>query len=90
VELPAVGDDVTASAPFGQMESVKAVSDVNSPLSGEVVEINETLVDAPETVNREPYGAGWMIKLKISDPSEAGSLLDSAAYQSFLATQQPS
>ncbi len=90
VELPEVGDDVTAGAPFGQMESVKAVSDVNSPVSGEVVEINEPLVDEPETVNREPYGAGWMIKVNISDPSEVGSLLDSAAYQSFLATQQSS
>jgi len=88
VELPEVGDEVNAGAPFGQLESVKAVSDVSSPVSGEVIEANEALVDAPETANRAPYGEGWLIKVRMSDQSEAASLLDSAAYQEFVAKQQ--
>ncbi|HUT73739.1 MAG TPA: glycine cleavage system protein GcvH [Armatimonadota bacterium] len=88
VELPEVGDDVTAGAPCGQVESVKAVSDVNSPVSGEVTEINEALVDAPETVNKDPYGEGWLFKVQLSDASEAEDLLDSAAYQAYLAKEQ--
>jgi glycine cleavage system H protein len=90
VELPEVGDDVTAGEPCGQVESVKAVSDVNSPVSGEVTEINEALVDEPETVNKDPYGEGWLIKVQLSDASEAEGLLDSAAYQAHLAEEQAS
>jgi len=90
VELPEVGDDVTTGAPFGQVESVKAVSDVNSPVSGEVTEVNEALVDAPEIVNKDCYGDGWLIKVKMSDPPELGALLDSAAYQEHLAKEQSS
>jgi glycine cleavage system H protein len=88
VELPEVGDEVNAGAPFGQVESVKAVSDVTSPVSGEVIEVNQALVDAPEIANREPYGDGWLIKVRMSDQSEVASLLDSAAYQELLAKQQ--
>jgi glycine cleavage system H protein len=90
VELPEVGDEVTAGAPLGEVESVKAVSDVNSPVSGEVTEVNEALVDAPETVNKDCYGDGWLIKVKMSDPPELGALLDSAAYQAHLAKEQSS
>lgn len=90
VELPEAGDEVSAGAPFGQMESVKAVSDINSPVSGEVVEVNEALVDAPETVNKDPYGEGWLIKVRMSDPSEAESLLGAAAYQEVVAKEQQS
>jgi glycine cleavage system H protein len=90
VELPEVGDEVTAGAPLGEVESVKAVSDVNSPVSGEVTEVNEALVDAPETVNKDCYGDGWLIKVKMSDLSELDALLDSAAYQAHLAKEQSS
>jgi glycine cleavage system H protein len=89
VELPEVGIEVNAGAAFGQVESVKAVTDVVSPVSGEVIEANEALVDAPETVNRDPYGEGWLIKVRMSDKSELAALLDSAAYQELLAREQP-
>jgi glycine cleavage system H protein len=88
VELPEVGDEVNAGAPLGQVESVKAVSDVVSPVSGEVIAINEALVDAPETVNKDPYGEGWLAKIRMSDQSETDALLSSAAYQEVLAKQQ--
>ena len=88
IELPEVGEEVTSGAPCGQVESVKAVSDIVSPVSGSVIEVNEALVDAPETANREPYGDGWVVKVRMSDQSEAVSLLDSAAYQEFLSQQQ--
>jgi len=88
VELPEVGVEVTAGEPAGQVESVKAVSDVQSPVSGEVTEANQALVDAPETVNRDPYGDGWMMKVRISDKSELNALLNSAAYQEFLAKEK--
>jgi glycine cleavage system H protein len=90
VELPEVGDEVNAGAPLGQVESVKAVSDVVSPVSGEVTEVNQALVDAPETVNRDPYGDGWLAKIRVSDKSEVDALLDSAAYQEHLAKEQSS
>lgn len=90
VELPEVGEEVTAGAPFGQVESVKAVSDIQSPVSGEITEINEALVDTPETANRAPYGEGWLIKVRMSDKSELDSLLDSAAYQELLAKEKSS
>jgi len=88
VELPEVGDEVNAGAPLGQVESVKAVSDVISPVSGEITEVNQALVDTPETVNREPYGDGWLAKIRMSDKSELDALLDSAAYQEHLAKEQ--
>jgi len=84
VELPAVGTIVEAGKPFGVVESVKAVSDVYAPLSGEVVEINEELPDAPETINTSPYDDGWMIKIKLSDAAELEGLMDADAYQEFI------
>lgn len=85
VELPEVGDELEAGKPFGVVESVKAVSDVYSPLSGEVMEINEDLPDAPELLNTSPYEDGWMIKIRLSNPQELGDLLDAAAYQELVA-----
>jgi glycine cleavage system H protein len=84
VELPEVGDNIEAGATFGVVESVKAVSDVYAPVSGEVVEINEELPDEPETLNNSPYDAGWMVKVKLSDPSALDELMDVAAYQGFV------
>lgn len=84
VELPEVGDTLEAGATLGVVESVKAVSDVYAPVSGEVVEINEGLVDEPETLNNSPYDAGWMVKVKPSDPSALNELMDVAAYQEFV------
>jgi len=86
-EPPAPGTTVTRDASYGEVESVKAVSDVIAPLSGEVLEVNEQAVDAPETVNEDPYGDGWLIRIRLSDPSEVESLLDVAAYKQVLAEQ---
>ena len=83
-EPPAVGATVTKDAPYAEVESVKAVSDVIAPLSGEIVEVNAALGDGPEAINSDPYGDGWMVKVKLSDPSERESLLDAAAYTSQL------
>jgi len=81
VELPGEGDSFEVQDAFGTIEAVKAVSDLYCPLAGEVTGINEALEDAPETVNKDPYGEGWMIKLKISDSSQLDDLLDAAAYK---------
>ena len=83
-EPPEVGSAVTKDQPYTDVESVKAVSDVYAPLSGEVVEVNEDLAKSPEVVNEDPYGKGWLVKVKLSDPSEAGGLLDVAAYRELL------
>ncbi|MBI2691807.1 MAG: glycine cleavage system protein GcvH [Solirubrobacterales bacterium] len=83
-EPPAVGTAVTKDASYAEIESVKAVSEVVAPLSGEIVEVNEALEAAPETINDDPYGAGWMVKIKLSDPSEVAALLDPAAYKALL------
>ncbi|MGD9898632.1 MAG: glycine cleavage system protein GcvH [Calditrichaceae bacterium] len=80
VELPEVGDKVNMGDSFGTIEAVKAVADLFSPVSGEIVEINGALEDEPETVNKDPYGEGWMVKIKISDISELKNLMDAAAY----------
>ena len=85
VELPAVGVSVAAFATFGVVESVKAVSDLFSPLSGVVTEINPALAGQPELVNGDPYGEGWMVKLKVADPTELAELLDPAAYDQLIA-----
>jgi glycine cleavage system H protein len=85
VELPEVGRSVTQSAAFGVVESVKAVSDLFAPVSGSVVEANEDLAGQPELVNAEPYGAGWMVRLAVADPSELDGLLDPAAYDALIA-----
>jgi len=86
-EPPAVGATVSKDASYGEVESVKAVSDLIAPLSGEVLEVNQQVVDAPETVNEDPYGAGWLIRIRLSDPSETAGLLDVAAYKQVLAEQ---
>jgi glycine cleavage system H protein len=78
---------VTQVTAYGEVESVKAVSDVLAPLSGEVLEVNQKVVDAPETVNEDPYGEGWLIRIRLSAPAEADALLDVAAYRQFLADQ---
>ncbi len=83
VELPKVGEQFAANEPFGSVESVKAVSEVFSPLSGEVAGNNETLNDEPEKVNQDPYGEGWMIRMKMSNPGEVDSLLTAAEYEDF-------
>jgi glycine cleavage system H protein len=87
VELPEVGSEVTVGKAFGVVESVKAVSDIYAPVSGIVEEINEELPDAPEVINTSPYGDGWMIKIRLSDPSELDELLDAAAYQDHIAQE---
>lgn len=87
-ELPANGEAVSKGETFGVLESVKAVSDCYSPLSGKVVEINDTLTENPETVNEDPYGEGWMIKVELSDSSELEGLLDPKAYAAFVAEEQ--
>jgi glycine cleavage system H protein len=81
---PAVGTTVTKDEPYAEVESVKAVSDVFAPLSGEIVGINEELGDKPETINDDPYGAGWMVRIKMSDTSETDALMDQAAYTQSL------
>ena len=81
---PTVGDTVTGGESYAEVESVKAVSDVIAPLSGEIVEVNEGLADAPETVNDDPYGDGWLVRVKLSDPDEAAKLMDAAAYQELV------
>jgi glycine cleavage system H protein len=85
VELPDVGRTLAQFAAFGVVESVKAVSDLFAPLSGDVVANNEALAGAPERVNGDPYGDGWMIRLKLSEPGEVGELLDAAAYDALIA-----
>ncbi len=86
-EPPQEGQAVAKDSSYGEVESVKAVSDVIAPLSGEVLEMNARVVDAPETVNEDPYGDGWLIRIRMSDPSEVDGLLDAEAYKSFLAEQ---
>jgi glycine cleavage system H protein len=81
---PAAGTSVTANETYAEVESVKAVSDVFAPLSGEVVEVNEALADAPEKINDDPYGDGWLVRVKLSDPAEVDSLLDVEAYRKLL------
>ena len=81
---PEVGSTVTKDESYAEVESVKAVSDVIAPLSGEIVEVNTALGDSPEAINEDPYGAGWMVKVKLSDPSEKDALLDAKAYEASL------
>ena len=84
VELPKIGTEITAGKPFGTVESVKAVSDIYSPVSGEVIEINESLTAAPEKLNEDPHGAAWLVKLRMSAPEEVKQLLSSADYQTYI------
>ena len=85
VDLPKIGSTVESGKTFGSVESVKAVSDIYSPLTGEVVAINESLATAPETLNSDPHNAGWLVKIKLSAPNEVKSLLSAADYQSYIA-----
>ena len=84
-EPPSEGDTITRDSSYGEVESVKAVSDVIAPLSGEVIEVNKKVVEEPETVNADPYGDGWLVRIRLSNPSEADSLLDVDAYKQVVA-----
>ena len=86
-EPPEVGSSVAKDQSYGEVESVKAVSDLIAPLSGEVLAVNQQVVDAPETVNEDPYGAGWLIRIRLTDQGEADGLLDMEAYRRMLADQ---
>jgi glycine cleavage system H protein len=86
-EPPTVGARVAKDGSYGEVESVKAVSDLISPLSGEVLEVNQAVVDAPETVNEDPYGEGWLVRIRLSEPGEASALLDLAGYREVLTSQ---
>ena len=88
VEMPKPGAKLNAGQSFGTVESVKAVSDIYAPVSGVVTEVNAALASAPETINKDPHGAAWLIKLKLSDPSEVAKLMDAAAYEAFVADKQ--
>jgi glycine cleavage system H protein len=83
-EPPNAGATIAKDASYGEVESVKAVSDLITPLSGEVIEVNPKVVEAPETVNEDPYGEGWLVRIRLSDPAEAEVLLDAAAYRQLL------
>jgi glycine cleavage system H protein len=86
-EAPAVGATLRLGDAYAEVESVKAVSDVIAPLSGEVLEVNQKVVDEPETVNEDPYGDGWLVRIRLADPGEAGGLLDVEAYKAHVAEQ---
>jgi len=85
LDLPAPGTQVEQSKKMGEVESVKAVSDISSPVSGQVLEINQTVIDEPGLVNEDPYGAGWLVRLELSKPSELDALMDSDKYDKFVA-----
>jgi glycine cleavage system H protein len=84
VELPAIGKVLKAHETFGTIEAVKAVSDLYAPVSGSIIEINKDLEKTPEIVNKDPYNAGWMVKVKLANPAELASLLDAAAYKALI------
>jgi len=88
VELPEVGDVLEKGDPFGVVESVKAASDLYMPMGGEITAVNEALEETPELVNQDPYGEGWMIRFKPSDPSEFDDLMDADAYETFVAEEE--
>lgn len=87
LELPQPGTQVKQGEPMGVIESVKAASDIYSPVSGEVIEANQAVVEAPAKVNQSPYGDAWLVKIRLSDPSELENLMDAAAYEQFLAEE---
>lgn len=87
VELPKVGAALKTGESFGSVESVKAVSEIFAPVSGEVVEINAALADAPEKINQDPHGAAWLIKVRLANPAEAAALMDAVAYQAYISEQ---
>jgi glycine cleavage system H protein len=83
-DLPAVGTSISKDTPYAEVESVKAVSDVIAPLSGEIVEVNESLTDSPQLINEDPYGAGWLVRVRLEDPSERDALMDAGSYSASL------
>lgn len=83
-DVPKVGATVSKDEPYAEVESVKAVSDVIAPLSGEIVAVNEALADKPESINEDPYGEGWLVRIKLSDEAETESLMDAASYEATL------
>ncbi|MCX7830801.1 MAG: glycine cleavage system protein GcvH [Acidobacteria bacterium] len=87
VETPKVGDEIKAGTQMGTVESVKAVSELNAPASGKVVEVNKELETAPQLLNEDPFGKGWIIKIELSDPSELDSLMDENSYRGYIAEQ---
>jgi len=88
VDLPKVGSRVEAGKSLGSVESVKAVSDIYSPVSGEITEINESLADAPDKLNSDPHGAAWLVKLRLSNPGEVPNLMSAADYQSYIGAEK--
>jgi glycine cleavage system H protein len=88
VDLPKVGTNVEAGKSLGSVESVKAVSDVYSPVSGEVTEANHSLADSPEKLNEDPHGAAWLVKIRLSNPAEVSSLMTAAEYQSYVGAEK--
>ena len=87
VELPKVGAQIKTGQSFGTVESVKAVSEIYAPLSGEITEINSELLDSPEKINQDPHGSAWLVKVRIAGPKEADGLMDATAYQGYIAAQ---
>ena len=87
IELPKVGDKFDAQKSFGSVESVKAVSELLMPVSGEVIEVNSTIKDKPETLNADPYGQGWLIRIRIANPAETAALLSAQAYDNYIADE---
>jgi glycine cleavage system H protein len=85
VEMPKIGTQLKPRQSFGTIESVKAVSEIFSPISGEVTETNPALADSPELINKDPHGAAWLVKLRLADPKEADGLMDAAAYEAYIA-----
>ncbi|HWH14017.1 MAG TPA: glycine cleavage system protein GcvH [Miltoncostaeaceae bacterium] len=83
-DAPAVGDALTADASYAELESVKAVSDVIAPVGGEVLEVNDEVVGSPELVNQDPYGRGWLVRVRLADPAQVDTLMDHAAYEAYL------
>lgn len=88
IELPSEGDEITKGDPFGAVESTKAVSDLYAPVSGDVIEVNEALLDSPEIINSDPYGEGWMIKVKVYDPGELDDLMNFEEYTDFVDNEE--
>jgi len=88
VELPAVGTKLEQGKSFGSVESVKAVSDIYAPTTGEVIETNTELQNKPETINSDPHGAGWLVKIKLANPADVNALMDAAAYEAYIADQK--
>jgi len=88
IELPSIGEKVSKDGPFGVVESVKAVSDIYAPVSGTILDVNEDLAESPEAVNEDPYGDGWLIKVRVSDPADLDDLMDNDEYEQMIAREK--